>query len=140
MPSMVMLERMTESVDHISKPLRISTPRLLKLWMAHSGIFHFSALIHDLLNERSSSSHRYLAYSADRQTVLEPITRFCNYFPDINECNEPSMPHSLSSSLAAVIYRAPSQDQVEIRLADPQKQALKSATTSSSITTPPVLK
>lgn len=21
-----------------------------------------------------------------RQTVLEPITRFCAYFPDINEC------------------------------------------------------
>lgn len=26
---------------------------------------------------------------ACRQTVLEPISRFCNYFPDINECNPP---------------------------------------------------
>lgn len=24
-----------------------------------------------------------------RQTVLEPITRFCAYFPDINECTTP---------------------------------------------------
>ena len=24
-----------------------------------------------------------------RQTVLEPITRFCAYFPDINECMMP---------------------------------------------------
>lgn len=22
----------------------------------------------------------------DRTTVLEPITRFCAYFPDVNEC------------------------------------------------------
>ena len=25
-----------------------------------------------------------------RQTVLEPITRFCAYFPDINECKSPT--------------------------------------------------
>jgi len=24
-----------------------------------------------------------------RQTVLEPISRFCAYFPDINECSSP---------------------------------------------------
>ena len=31
-----------------------------------------------------------------RTTVLEPIMRFCNYFPDINEC-EPPPPNSMSS-------------------------------------------
>ena len=30
-----------------------------------------------------------------RTTVLEPIVRFCNYFPDINECNRSHLPYLL---------------------------------------------
>lgn len=29
--------------------------------------------------------------SIHRQTVLEPISRFCAYFPDINECTAPPL-------------------------------------------------
>lgn len=32
----------------------------------------------------------------DRTTVLEPISRFCSYFPDINECTQP-IKHTPSS-------------------------------------------
>ena len=38
--------------------------------------------------------------SLPRQTVLEPISRFCAYFPDINECRSPPIqtkPHQFSS-------------------------------------------
>ena len=33
-------------------------------------------------------------FSPRRQTVLEPITRFCAYFPDINECKSPTYPNA----------------------------------------------
>ena len=39
----------------------------------------------------------------DRQTVLEPISRFCAYFPDINECKLlPSHPFSLHRRIPIV--------------------------------------
>ena len=50
-----------------------------------------------LTDERGSRRLQRLTQSS-RQTVLEPITRFCNYFPDINECE--SIPHTMQSALS----------------------------------------
>ena len=52
-----------------------------------------------------------------RTTVLEPISRFCAYFPDVNECEHPSDSHLLVSNLS------------------PSPQVSRSAGTSFSTTT-----
>lgn len=35
-----------------------------------------------------------------RTTVLEPITRFCSYFPDVNECTQASLAQPFHESPA----------------------------------------
>ena len=70
-----------------------------------------------------------------RQTVLEPISRFCNYFPDINECAYFPSPLTPTPPAAA---RNPSVESLANRLAlPPYQQASKNVTTNSSTTMPP---
>ena len=41
-----------------------------------------------------------------RTTVLEPISRFCAYFPDVNECTSPT-PRSPTPNLHTLPLRTP---------------------------------
>ena len=75
--------------------------------------------------------------SAQRQTVLEPITRFCAYFPDINECKSlfcQTRPNPSPSN------HLPTPPSLLTDHPSTPTQASKNATTNSSTTTPPAPK
>lgn len=77
-------------------------PRLLKPWMDRSG---------RLLG---SVPRIQLTCFTFRQTVLEPISRFCAYFPDINECTPPH-PLNLPAFFSPEIRLIPSFTQIGIK-------------------------
>lgn len=52
------------------------------------------------MERKKATKHELTSSLSARQTVLEPISRFCAYFPDINECTlsflHPSVSHPAS--------------------------------------------
>lgn len=80
MPSMETPEPKMESADHTSKLSKILTRKRSKHWMGLIGMRLPTSKL--LLHVHTFFS----LLNTCRTTVLEPISRFCAYFPDINEC------------------------------------------------------
>lgn len=66
-----------------------------------------------------------------RTTVLEPISRFCAYFPDVNECNVFLAPASISRKQIRKRERTRKEKLTSV----PRYQVSRSAGTNSSTTT-----
>jgi amphiphysin len=66
-----------------------------------------------------------------RQTVLDPISRFCAYFPDINECikkrNHKMLDYDAMRAKVKKLTEKPDKDASKLPLAEKQAQAAKEA-------------
>ena len=66
-----------------------------------------------------------------RQTVLEPIGRFCNYFPDINECikkrNHKMMDYDAMRAKVRKLTEKPDKDPNKLPRAEREEQMAKQA-------------
>ena len=94
-----------ETIKALDGPYRFVDPSLRKLAVDEGGEYGASIIqeIEKEMNSKHARSavwvevfHRFetesqLLGDVYRTTVLEPINRFCAYFPDINECESESL-------------------------------------------------
>ena len=90
-----------------------------KLWMDHTGAF----------NPENYRGNR----DADRNrtTVLEPISRFCAYFPDINECikkrNNKLLDYDSMRAKVKKLVEKPDKDATKLPRAERETELAKQA-------------
>ena len=118
MPFMGMQVPKMESADLTSKPWKIWMPKPSKLLMAHIGKFrHIHRSFHTL--------------TCLRTTVLEPISRFCAYFPDINECikkrNHKLLDYDSMRSKVKKLVEKPDKDVTKLPRAEKEADMAKQA-------------
>jgi len=115
---MEMPARKTESAGLTNKPWKTSTPRPSRLWTALTG-----RLGHRVVRVLSSRFYR--------TTVLEPISRFCAYFPDINECikkrNHKLLDYDSMRSKVKRLVEKPDKDVTKLPRAEKEAEMAKQA-------------
>ncbi len=92
--------------------------RRSKLWMDHTG------------NSQVFISHQVSVTKIQRSTtVLEPISRFCAYFPDINECikkrNHKLLDYDSMRAKVKKLVEKPDKDVTKLPRAEKEMEAAK---------------
>jgi hypothetical protein len=112
-----MLELETVSVDHTSRQWKISTQRLSKHSTVHIGKYNCALII--------------LQADLESTTVLEPISRFCAYFPDINECikkrNNKLLDYDAMRAKVKKLVEKPDKDVTKLPRAEKEAEMAKQA-------------
>jgi bridging integrator 3 len=110
------------SADHTSKPW--------KTWMRKRS--KLSMVLIGALQEMKSQMESFcLLYDFFRTTVLEPISRFCAYFPDINECikkrNHKLLDYDAMRSKVKRLVDKPDKDVTKLPRAEKEAEMAKQA-------------